>query len=72
MDPLDFHFKYPTTIQVSRPTRCGKTKLVCCILETQLIYSIATRINWVHNEWKQNNDMIRVRNLSIVCKMLER
>ena len=42
MDKLDFYFKHPTTIQVSGPTRCGKTRLVRCVLEKQII----------HNGWR--------------------
>ena len=59
MDPLDFHFKHPTTIQVSRLTRCGKTRLVRRILEEQLIQPFATRIIWVYSEWQPDYDMIR-------------
>ena len=59
MDSLDFHFKHPTTIQVSGPTRCGKTRLVRRILEEQLIQPFATRIIWVYSEWQPDYDMIR-------------
>ena len=58
MDLLDFHFKHPTTIQVSGHTRCGKTRLVCRILEEQLIQLFATRIIWVYSEWQPDYDMI--------------
>ena len=61
MDPLAFYFKHPTTIQVSGPTRCGKTWLVRRILEEQLIQPFATRIIWVFREWQQDYDMIRER-----------
>ena len=61
MDPLAFHFKHPTTIQVSGPTRCGKTWLVRRILEEQLIQPFATRIIWVFSEWQSDYDMIRER-----------
>ena len=61
MDPLAFHFKHPTTIQVFGPTRCGKTWLVRRILEEQLIQPFATRIIWVFSEWQQDYDMIRER-----------
>ena len=44
MDPLDFHFKHPTTIQGSGPTRCNKNRLERRILEEQLIQPFATRI----------------------------
>ena len=61
MDPLDFHFKHPTTIKVSGPTRCGKTRLVRRILEKQLIQPFAPRIIWVYSEWQPDYDMIRER-----------
>ena len=66
MDQLDYHFKHPTTIQVSGPTRCGKTRLLRRILEEQLIQPFATRIIWVFSEWQQDYDMIRERYSSIV------
>ena len=44
MDLLDYQFKHPPTIQVSGPTRRGKTSLVRCILEKQLIQPFATSI----------------------------
>ena len=61
MDLLDFHFKHPTTIQVSGPTRCTKTRLVRRILEEQLIQPFATRIIWMYSEWQLGYDMIRQR-----------
>ena len=61
MDPLYFHFKHPTTIQVSGPTRCGKTRLIRRILEEQLIQPFATRIIRVFSEWQPDDDMIRER-----------
>ena len=61
MDSLDFHFKHPTTIQVSGPTRCGITRLVCRILEEQLIQPFATPSIWVSSEWYPNYDLIRER-----------
>ena len=61
MDPLDFHFKNPTTIQFSGPTRCGKTRLVRRILKQQLIQPFATRTIWVYSEWQQDFDLIRER-----------
>ena len=60
-DPLDIHFKHPTTIQVSEQTRCCKTWLVRRILEEQLIQPFATRIIFVYNEWQPDYDMIRER-----------
>ena len=61
MDPLDVYFKHPTTIQVSRPTICGKTRLVRRILKRQLIQKFATRIIFVYSAWQQNYDLIRDR-----------
>ena len=61
MDSLDFHFKHPTIIQVSGPTRCGKTRLVHRILEKQLIKPFATRIIWVFSVWQPDYDFIRKR-----------
>ena len=61
MDPLDFHFKHSTTIQVCGQTRCGKTKFLCCILEEQLIQLFANRIIRVYSEWQPDYDMIRER-----------
>ena len=61
MNPLDFHFKHPTTIQVSEPTRCGKTRLVRCSLEEQLIKPFATCIIWMYSEFQPDYDLIRER-----------
>ena len=57
MDPLDFHFKHSTTIQVSGTTRCNKIKLVRRILEEQLIQQFATSIIWVYSEWQPDYDI---------------
>ena len=61
LDQLNFDFKHSTTIQVSGPTRCGKTRLVRRILEEQLIQPFATHIIWVFSEWQPNYDLIRER-----------
>ena len=66
MDALDFHFKHPTTIQVSGLTRSGKTGRVRRILEEQLIQLFATHIIWVYSEWQPDYDMIRDRYPRIV------
>ena len=50
MTSLEFSFKHFTTLQVSGPSRCGKTRLVLHILEHQLIQPISTRIIWVYSE----------------------
>ena len=54
MSDLDFSFKHPTTIQVSGPSRCGKTRLVLRILEKQVIQPFPTRILWVYSEWQKD------------------
>ena len=59
MDPLDFHFKHTTAIQISEITRCIKTRLVPRILENQLIQLFATDIILVYREWPPDYDMIR-------------
>lgn len=50
MAHLDFSFKHPTTIQVSGPTGCGKTRLVLRILQHRLIQPFPRRIIWVYGE----------------------
>ena len=50
MSFLDFSFKHPTSIQISRLTQCGKTRLVLRILEHQVIQPFPTRIIWVYCE----------------------
>ena len=61
MDPIEFHFKQPTTIQVFGPTLCGKTRHVRRILEEELIQPFATRIVWVYSEWQLDYESIRER-----------
>ena len=61
LDLQAFHFEHPTTIQVSKPIRCSKTRLVRRILEEKLIQPFATSIIWVFNEWLPDYDMIRER-----------
>ena len=61
MDPLDFYFKHPTTIQVSGPTRYGNTRFVRRILVEQLIQPFAILITWVYSEWQPDYDTIRER-----------
>ena len=65
MGQLDFYFKHPTTIQVSGQTRYGKTRVLCRILEEQLIQPFPTLIIWVFSEWQPDYDMIRERYPSI-------
>ena len=59
MSQLYFTFKHPTTIQVSGPARCGKTRLVLCILEHQLIQPFPTRIIWVYGDWQPDYEDAR-------------
>ena len=59
MSNLDFHFKHPTTIQVSGPTLCGKTRLVLRILEEQIVQPFPTRIIWVFSEWQPDYEQAR-------------
>ena len=50
MSSLDFSFKHPTSIQISGPTQCDKTRLVLRILEHQVIKPFSTRMIWVYSE----------------------
>lgn len=59
MSNLAFSFKHPTTIQVTGPTRCGKTRLVLTILKRRLIEPFPTRIIWVYREWQPDYDEAR-------------
>ena len=56
---LDFHFKHPTTIQVSGPTLLEKTKLVLRILEQQIIQPFPTRIIWVFSKWQPDYEQAK-------------
>ena len=62
MSQLYFTFKHPTTIQVSGPSRYGKTRLVLRILEHQLIQPFPTRIIWVYGEWQPDYEEARAIN----------
>ena len=58
---LDFLFKHPTSIQISRPTQCGKTRLVLRILDHQVIQPFSTRIIWVYSESQSDyNEAARI------------
>ena len=59
MSYLDFHFKHPTTIQISGPTLCGKSRLVLRILEKQLVQPFPTQIFWVFSEWQPDYEQAR-------------
>ena len=59
MPNLDFHFKHPTTIQVSGPTLCEKIRLVLRILEEQIVQPFPTRIIWVFSEWQSDYEQAR-------------
>ena len=59
MSDLDFHFKHLTTIQISGPTLCGKTRLVLRILEEQLVLPFPTLIIWVFSQWQPDYEQAR-------------
>ena len=59
MSNLDFHFKHPTTIQVSGPALCGKTRQVLRILEEQCVQPFPTRIIWVFSKWQPEYEKAR-------------
>jgi predicted AAA+ superfamily ATPase len=48
----EFTFKHPTTIQISGPSQCGKTRLLLKLLENKLIQPFPSKIIWVYSEWQ--------------------
>ena len=59
MTNLELHFKHPSTILLSIPTGCGKTRFVRRILEERLIDPFPTRLIWVYSEWQEDYDKIK-------------
>lgn len=59
MSSLELHFKHPSTILLSGPTGCGKTRFVRRILEERLIDPFPTRLIWVYGEWQGDYDKIK-------------
>ncbi len=59
MTNLELHFKHPSTILLSGPTGCGKTRFVRRILEERLIDPFPTRLIWVYSEWQEDYDKIK-------------
>ena len=60
MTSLELHFKHPSTILLSGPTGCGKTRFVRRILEDRLIDPFPIRLIWVYGEWQEDYDKIKV------------
>lgn len=52
-------FSHPTTILVSGPTGCGKTRFVCKVLHDRLISPFPERIIWVYAEWQNEYDRLK-------------
>lgn len=52
-------FSHPTTILVSGPTGCGKTRFVCNVLHDRLITPFPDRIIWVYAEWQNEYDILK-------------
>ena len=59
MTNLELHFKHPSTILLSGPTGCGKTRFVRRILKERLIDPFPTWLIWVYNEWQEDYDKIK-------------
>ena len=59
--PARLLFQTSDQIQVSSPTRCGKTRLVRRILEEKQIQPFVTCIIGVYNDWQPDYYMIRER-----------
>ena len=58
MTNLELHFKHPSTVLLSGPTGCRKTRFVRRILEERLIDTFPTRLIWVYSEWQEDYDKI--------------
>ena len=56
---LELHIKHPSTILLSGPTGCGKTRFVRRILEERLIDPFHTRLIWVYSQWQEDYDKIK-------------
>ena len=59
MTNLELHFNHPTTILLSGPTGCEKTRFVRRILEERLIEPFPTRLIWVYSEWHKDYDKVK-------------
>jgi Ni2+-binding GTPase involved in maturation of urease and hydrogenase len=59
MSEFDYFFHHPTTIQISGPTGCGKTRFVLRILQERLIHPFPERIIWVYAEWQPDYDTLK-------------
>ena len=59
MTNLKLHFKHPSTILLSGPTGCGKTRFVRRVLEERLIEPFPTRLIWVYSKWQEDYDKIK-------------
>ena len=58
-EQLNVGFTHPSTIQISGPTGCGKTRFVRHILEHRLIVPFPSRIIWVYGEWQEDYEAVR-------------
>ena len=56
MANLELYFKHLSTIILSGPTGCGKTRFLRRILKERLIEPSPTRLIWVYSEWQNEYD----------------
>ena len=59
MTNLELYFKHPSTILLSGPTGCWKTRFVRRILEERLIEPFSTRLILVYSEWQEDYDKVK-------------
>lgn len=52
-------FIHPSTIQVSGPTGCGKTRFVLNLLNERMIEPFPERLIWVYSEWQPDYDTLK-------------
>lgn len=55
-----FIFQHPTTILVSGPTMCGKTRFLVKALKDQLFSPPPHRILWIYGEWQPIYDEVKL------------
>ncbi len=49
---MTLKLEHPSTIQVSGPTGCGKTKLVVKLIDEKMLEPMPQRLIWIYSEWQ--------------------
>ena len=58
-------FVHPSTILISGPTGCGKTKFVQRVINEKFFTVRHNKIYWIYSEWQPTYDQIGSSNLDI-------